>query len=58
MQEANRNCPCKKLKCPRHGDCAACKQHHATHKKYPPYCERPGKKDKKSHEEAERPIAP
>ena len=25
----NRECPCKKRKCPRHGDCAACREHHA-----------------------------
>ena len=21
-------CPCKRLSCPRHGDCAACREHH------------------------------
>ena len=46
MQEARRDCPCKKLKCPRHGDCAACRQHHSTQSKLPPYCERAEKKDK------------
>ena len=25
----NRDCPCKKKKCPRHGNCAACREHHA-----------------------------
>jgi hypothetical protein len=47
MQETRRDCPCKKLKCPRHGDCAACRLHHATGGKYPPFCDRPGKKVKK-----------
>ena len=28
----NENCPCKKKKCPRHGDCVACREHHATSK--------------------------
>ena len=50
MQEARRDCPCKKLKCPRHGDCASCRQHHSTHRKYPPYCERTEKKDKEPRE--------
>lgn len=22
------NCPCKRMKCERHGNCAACKEHH------------------------------
>ena len=52
MQEARHDCPCKKLTCPRHGDCAACRLHHASHKKYPPICERE-KKGKKTREEAE-----
>ena len=24
----NRDCTCRKGKCPRHGDCAACRAHH------------------------------
>ena len=40
MENESRACPCKKLKCVRHGDCAACRLHHLEHKKTPPYCER------------------
>lgn len=35
----NTLCPCRR-KCPRHGDCAACRAYHKT-KKYPPACEKP-----------------
>ena len=31
-------CPCKRRKCPRHGDCAACRAHHAG-RRCPPACE-------------------
>jgi hypothetical protein len=41
MNESNeQNCPCKRIKCERHGNCAACKEHHYTKKKYLPACER------------------
>lgn len=37
----NENCPCKKRSCPRHGDCEACRRHHAESKHQRPiYCER------------------
>lgn len=36
----NENCPCKRIQCERHGNCAACKEHHYTKKKYLPACER------------------
>lgn len=37
----NDNCPCKKKKCERHGDCDACRKHHAESKhQRPVYCER------------------
>lgn len=32
-------CPCKRLKCPRHGDCAACLRHHEGNK-HPAACRR------------------
>ncbi len=32
-------CPCKRRKCPRHGDCAACTAHHRNNR-YPVYCRR------------------
>lgn len=37
----NGNCPCKKKKCPRHGNCDTCRRHHAeSMRKRPVYCER------------------
>ncbi len=35
----NDNCPCKKKKCERHGDCDACRAYHAESKRKRP-CER------------------
>lgn len=34
------DCPCKRAKCERHGDCAACRAHHAAKKNAPPACDR------------------
>ncbi|MCI1955566.1 MAG: hypothetical protein LKJ21_04220 [Oscillospiraceae bacterium] len=31
-------CPCPRLKCRRHGDCAECRKQHRRIKK-PPYCD-------------------
>lgn len=31
------NCPCKRMNCKRHGDCAACIAHHKD-SRYPPQC--------------------
>lgn len=39
----NNNCPCKKKKCERHGDCDACRAYHAESKRKRP-CERTKKK--------------
>lgn len=34
-------CPCKKKSCPRHGDCEACRKHHADPKRQRPvYCDK------------------
>lgn len=32
----NSTCPCKKKSCPRHGDCEACRRHHAESKRQRP----------------------
>ncbi len=32
----NPNCPCKRKKCPRHGNCEACRKHHAESKRQRP----------------------
>ena len=37
----NENCPCKKKKCERHGNCVECRKHHAASKRHrPAACER------------------
>lgn len=42
------HCPCKRVKCERHGKCAECMEHHRT-KKHPPACKRSkAKKEKKA----------
>ena len=28
MEERRVTCPCKRINCPRHGDCASCRAHH------------------------------
>jgi hypothetical protein len=39
MQKDQASCPCRRTRCPRHGDCAACRAHHAG-KKHAPACDR------------------
>lgn len=40
MQEIKKDCPCKRTKCERHGQCDICREHHKLKKKTLPYCER------------------
>lgn len=35
-----KQCPCKRSRCVRHGDCVACRLYHEKSKKHPPYCEK------------------
>ena len=42
--QVNDGCPCKRMNCERHGDCAACRAHHSGDKKSLPYCERESRK--------------
>jgi len=44
--ETGASCPCKWVKCPRHGDCGACREHHEKEKKFPPFCEKNPRKKK------------
>lgn len=38
-------CPCKHIKCPRHGDCTACREHHHISVRKPlTRCEKPERK--------------
>lgn len=38
------DCPCKRTKCSRHGNCVACREHHGNPKQNPTACERPPKR--------------
>lgn len=40
-KKTNPTCPCQKNSCPRHGNCKACRKHHAK-SKYPKpvYCDK------------------
>jgi len=38
MAEIKEDCPCKMLKCPRHGNCRECVEDHVAKGKKPPAC--------------------
>jgi hypothetical protein len=41
LENGSEKCSCVRKKCERFGDCAACIEHHKTHKRYKlPYCKR------------------
>ena len=41
-------CPCKRVDCPRHGDCAACREHHhASYRKPLTRCEKLARKEQR-----------
>ncbi|MDD3919624.1 MAG: hypothetical protein PHO41_00395 [Eubacteriales bacterium] len=46
----NPDCPCKRTKCSRHGNCVACREHHRDEKQKPPACERPAKRERRRRE--------
>ncbi|WP_255883845.1 MULTISPECIES: hypothetical protein [unclassified Ruminococcus] len=50
MQKLNPGCPCKRIKCERHGNCEECKKQHALKKKYLPACERIKQKEQRNAE--------
>ena len=43
------DCPCKRVKCSRHGDCAACREHHRENSKYSVACDRLREKAKRKN---------
>lgn len=48
IEKNNPNCPCKKVKCERHGNCVQCREHHNSPKiKYLTTCDRIKKKEEK-----------
>ena len=42
----NKNCPCKRIKCERYGNCNACREHHKN-KKSLTFCDRLKKKEQR-----------
>jgi hypothetical protein len=55
MENKNDNCPCKRTKCERYGDCIACKEHHNTSdKKLLTACERIEAKEERKHRRVKR----
>lgn len=54
MENKQETCPCKRVNCLRHGNCAACREHHHTSKHKPlTYCE---KREEKKQCKAERQV--
>lgn len=41
------DCPCKRTRCQRHGDCVSCREHHKADKKNTVYCQRPTREEKR-----------
>ncbi|MEA5143217.1 MAG: GNAT family N-acetyltransferase [Oscillibacter sp.] len=41
------DCPCKRMRCQRHGDCVFCREHHKADKKNTVYCQRPTREEKR-----------
>lgn len=48
------DCPCKRRRCSRHGDCAACRAHHSTIKNSPVACERPSREEARAQRRAQK----
>lgn len=48
-QKETAACPCRRVKCVRHGDCAACSEHHRAKGKMLTTCERLHAKKEKTH---------
>ena len=47
MENINEKCPCKKVKCDRHGNCKECREHHIINSKYLTACDRKKANNKK-----------
>ncbi|TCL43187.1 hypothetical protein EDD78_10647 [Harryflintia acetispora] len=45
--EIRTDCPCRRS-CPRHGNCALCRERHEREGKYPPACQRNQSKKRKT----------
>lgn len=41
------DCPCKRTRCQRHGDCVFCREHHKADKKNTVYCQRPTREERR-----------
>ena len=55
MGEMQRTRPCKRLYCPRHGNCAACQEHHHANGRKPlTCCEKLVQKEQRKARQQER----
>ena len=55
MEEPQKTCPCKRVGCPRHGDCAACREHHHANGRKPlTRCEKLAQKEQRKANRQER----
>lgn len=55
LENGQEKCSCVRKKCERFGNCAACIEHHKTHKRYPlPYCMRKNKSNERRESRAAR----
>lgn len=52
----NKNCPCKRKKCERHGNCIECRKHHAKSKRQIPVACEQKKKCMKSCSKDQIPV--
>ena len=56
--EKNAACPCRRVECPRHGDCAACKEHHHSSPRKPlTRCEKLARKEQRKAERQGRGLS-
>lgn len=55
MDMEQKVCPCKRESCPRHGDCAVCRDHHHnSRRKKLTRCEKLERKEQRKAEQQER----
>lgn len=57
MENKQETCPCKRVSCPRYGNCAACREYHYTSKRKPlTYCDKREKKQRKAERKARKAL--
>ncbi|MBW7572598.1 hypothetical protein [Caproiciproducens faecalis] len=56
LENGTDTCNCPHIRCERHGKCAECLEHHAAHKKYPPYCKRKSRAGRTKSQKENPPV--